>query len=57
MSICDSCAYLEYDEEMEEYVCSVNLDEDDLARFYQTHGKSCPMYRNGDEYMLVRKQI
>ena len=33
MAECDTCANLVYDEEYEEYVCDVNMDEDDLARF------------------------
>ena len=32
---CDLCAYNEYDEEDEAYYCSVNMDEDDFARFLQ----------------------
>ena len=30
---CEACAYYEYDEEEDAYYCSVNLDEDDMARF------------------------
>ena len=30
---CDFCAYNEYDENDDEYYCSVNMDEDDMARF------------------------
>lgn len=33
---CDFCAYNEYDEDDEEYYCSVNMDEDDMARFVQS---------------------
>ena len=29
---CEYCAYNAYDEEMDEYYCSVNLDEDDIAK-------------------------
>ena len=29
---CDYCAYNEYDEEADEYFCSVNMDEDDMAK-------------------------
>jgi len=53
---CDSCAYFEYDEEIEEYFCSVDMDEDDLARFYADRHPACPYYRNGDEYAVVRHQ-
>ena len=26
---CDTCANFMYDEELEEYICDVNMDEDD----------------------------
>ena len=29
MAECDTCANYTYDEEYEEYVCDVNMDEDD----------------------------
>ena len=48
---------LEYDEEDEEYYCSVNMDEDDMARFIQSDYKSCPYYKSGDEYKVVRHQM
>ena len=55
---CDTCAYLEYDEDDEEYYCSVDMDEDDWAK--QAYGdvkQSCPFYRDGDEYKVVRHQL
>ena len=54
---CDYCAYNDYDEETEEYYCSVNLDEDDMARFMSHKYKSCPYFKNGDEYQIVRHQM
>ena len=33
MMECDTCANYTYDEEYEEYVCDVNMDEDDYVRF------------------------
>ena len=54
---CDFCAYNEYDEEDECYYCSVNMDEDDMARFMQSSYKSCPYYKSGDEYQVVRHQM
>jgi hypothetical protein len=54
---CEFCAYNEYDEDDEEYYCSVNLDEDDMARFMQSSYKSCPYYKPGDEYLVVRHQM
>ena len=54
---CDFCAYNEYDEEDECYYCSVNMDEDDMARFIQSSYKNCPYYKSGDEYRVVRHQM
>lgn len=57
MDQCDSCAYYAYDEEYEEYYCSVDMDEDDYARMVSGgHRSSCPYYRDGDEYKVVRHQ-
>jgi len=54
---CESCAFYEYDEEFEYYVCSASMDEDELARFMQDTHYECPYYRLGDEYAVVRKQM
>ena len=54
---CDYCAYNAYDDEEEEYYCSVNLDEDDMARFMSHKYKKCPYFKNGDEYRIVRHQM
>lgn len=55
-SCCDLCMFYEYDEEYEEMLCSMNLDEDEMMRFVTGHEKSCPYFRFGDEYTIVRKQ-
>jgi len=57
MMECETCANYCYDEEYEEYVCDVNMDEDDFARFLSGRKQACPYYRNGDEYRVVRKQM
>ena len=54
---CDTCAFNEYDEEYEEYFCSVDMDEDDLFSFMTDKRSTCRYYRNGDEYAVVRHQI
>ncbi len=56
--MCENCMYLEYDDNLEEYVCSIQgiMDEDDLARMSYSPNKRCPYYKIGDEYTLVRKQ-
>lgn len=57
MSICDSCNNYEYDEDYEEYVCMMDMDEDDYAHFVSSGNTRCPYYQNGDEYLVVRKQM
>ena len=54
---CDFCAYNEYDEEDEAYYCSVNMDEDDMARSMQTSYREGANLRSGDEYNVVRHQM
>ena len=54
---CDYCNNLVYDEELEEYVCDVNMDEDDYGRLLSGNMKECPYYQNNDEYRIVRKQM
>ena len=51
------CGYYEYDEETESYSCSVNLDEDEMYNFMSGSVRNCPYFQNGDEYMVVRKQM
>ncbi|MBQ9937886.1 MAG: hypothetical protein IJO86_06145 [Oscillospiraceae bacterium] len=53
---CELCTNYVYDEEMECYVCAVNLDEDEMAHFIMGKTKSCPYFSFGDEYAVVRKQ-
>lgn len=57
MDCCDTCAYFVYDEEYEEYVCDIDLDEDEWARMLEGRQRDCPYYRNGDEYQVVRHQM
>lgn len=57
MSNCDTCAYLEYDEDDDAYYCSVDMDEDDFSRMTEGRQKDCPYYVDGDEYKVVRKQL
>jgi len=46
-----------YDEDMEEYVCDVNMDEDDYGRLMQNGFRECPYFKDGDEYKVVRHQM
>lgn len=53
---CESCAYYAYDEDSEEYECTVDMDEDDYYRLMNAPKKICPYYVSGDEYRIARKQ-
>lgn len=54
---CDTCAYYYYDDEYEDYICDMDMDEDDYSRLMESNFKGCPYYRNGDEYRVVRHQM
>ena len=58
MDQCDMCAYMAYDEEDETYYCSVDMDQDDVSRLMSGDSRSsCPFFRDGDEYRVVRHQM
>lgn len=56
MDKCESCAFYNYDEVYDDYVCEMDLDEDEMARFLSGHSEACPYWRLGDEYRTARKQ-
>ena len=53
---CESCVYCSYDEEHDDYICEMDLDEDEMVRFLTARADSCPYWRPGDEYITARKQ-
>ena len=53
---CETCVFYDYDDELDAYICTVNLDEDELERFVLGRAKNCPYYRFYDEYKSVQKQ-
>lgn len=55
-SNCDICMNYEYDEEYDCYRCSVDLDMDEAEKFMTFSFRSCPYFRAGDEYTIVKKQ-
>lgn len=55
MDNCEMCAHFVSDDEFGDY-CSVNLDEDEMARFLTQNTKGCHYFRLDDEYGVVRKQ-
>ena len=57
MASCDTCAYFAYDDDFEDYVCDINMDEDDFRRLVESNYRECPFYRDGDDYKVVRHQM
>ena len=53
---CESCVYYDYDDEMDDYVCTVTLDEDEAVDFLSGRNNSCPYYKYYNEYKSVQKQ-
>jgi len=53
---CETCWHYDYDEEMDEYYCKMDLDEDEVYRLYTNPKRRCPYYRRGDDYTLARRQ-
>lgn len=56
-SRCEDCLNRFYDEEYEEYCCSINLDQDEISGLYTNPDMPCPFFRFGDDYTIVKKQI
>ena len=56
-SNCESCVFYDYDDEYDCYVCTMNLDQDEMGYFLSGQARSCPYYRFYDEYKSVHKQI
>ena len=54
---CESSTYYTYDEDYQRYLCDINIHEDEYMRLISDQHYQCPYYRNGDEYMVVRKQM
>lgn len=54
---CETCTYFTFDDELEAYVCDMDLDEDEYYRLLTDRDFSCPYWRLGDEYAVVRKQM
>ena len=56
MDKCENCVHYDFDDLTQCYYCTVNMDEDECARYTQTSYKECPYFRYYDEYQFVRKQ-
>ena len=55
-SCCEDCLYYDFDDESDSFVCEMDLDEDEMARFLSAQVNACPFYRRGDDYSTARKQ-
>lgn len=53
---CERCWYYDYDEEWDEYSCTMELDEDEAFRYLGGGENRCPYFRAGDDYTLARRQ-
>ena len=55
---CEVCMNFAYDPELDDYDCvlEIGLDMDDYERSLSGQMKSCPFFKSGDEYNIVRKQ-
>ncbi len=53
---CEDCMYFDYDEMLDEDICTLDLDEDEMIRFMEHPYSSCPYYKFYDEYKTVQKQ-
>lgn len=57
MAQCDTCVYYTYDDEYEDYICEVDMDEDEYGHLVSNSNYKCPYYRDGDDYKVVRHQL
>lgn len=56
VNACEYCINYAYDSETESYECIMDLDEDELNALSYSKRSSCPYFRGGDDYTIVRKQ-
>ena len=54
---CEMCSYYVYDEELEYYVCDMDLYQDDLVKLPDGTNDRCAYFSMNDEYAVVRKQM
>ncbi len=54
---CECCDNYYYDDEYGCFVCDMDLDEDEMARFITNRFDDCPYFQYKDEYRIVRKQM
>ena len=55
-NICEDCVCYDYDEELESFICTMDLDEDEMERFLKGSNPACPFYRPGGDYKTASRQ-
>lgn len=53
-SSCETCVFYDWDEDMQENICTAMLDEDEYYRMMSS--SRCPFYKYHNEYKTVQKQ-
>ena len=53
---CECCLHYEDDDECDAYICTLDLDEDEMESFVNCTNRECPYFDFFDEYKLVQKQ-
>ena len=54
---CEYCGNYVYDEDYGYYVCEMDLDEDEMAKFMSSSDWDCPYFQMDNEYAIVKKQM
>lgn len=53
---CEECVHYDFDEELDAYYCTRDLDEDEMERFLRSDNDACSFYRRGGDYETARRQ-
>lgn len=56
MSECEMCSNYVYDDETDEWDCSADIDEDDMAHMWGSRRRACPYWHSNDDYRMVQHQ-
>jgi len=57
MSQCDTCSNYVYDEDYDDYMCMVDIDEDEVAKSFTDSHYECRYYSLDNEYAIVKHQM
>lgn len=57
MNCCEYCSHYVYDDQTDTQYCEIEIDEDEMARYYSYSKYVCPYFHYDNEYETVHKQI